>query len=330
MATNESVAREVAAADVPTTSHSSSRRAGCLIVVCGKPCAGKTSIALELKRRIESTLEHEVVLVDERTVNAGGPTQTRDEAYANATKEKMTRGALRSEVDRVLHAIGPCVILDSMNAIKGFRYELWCAARAASSRYCVVYVESGDERCHELNRARRANASEDGYSDDIVQDLCNRFEHPIAGNRWDSPLFTFRPTDSEAHREDVFDAIRAHVRGDAARTTPSARALVPNKATQNAPLSETNWRHEMDRATQDIVDAILSAQQMNGGCFCSTHNFGEGLPTLRCCRLLTIAELRRRKRDFLQLASKSLKTTRESVQRLFITELQRRADDHAY
>lgn len=331
MATSELVAREVAAADAPTTSRSSARRAGCLIVMCGKPCAGKTSIALELKRRVESSLEQEVVLVDEPAVNAGGPTRARNEAYANATKEKMTRGALRSEVDRVLHPIGPCVILDSMNAIKGFRYELWCAARAASSRYCVVYVESGDERCHELNRARRANAGEDGYSDDIVQDLCNRFEHPIAGNRWDSPLFTFRPAmDSAAHREDVFDAICAHVRGDAARTTPSARTLVPNKATQNAPLSETNWRHEMDRATQDVIDAILSAQEMNGGCFCSTHTFGEGLPTLRCSRLLTVAELRRRKRDFLQLASKSLKTTRESVQRLFISELQRRVDDQAY
>ena len=318
------------AAETTTTNDAAGRRRrpmrACLIVMCGKPSSGKTKTVRELAERLELEVETEVVVADEAGVNA----RTRDEAYENATTEKMIRGALRSEVDRVLHTSGPCVILDSMNAIKGFRYELWCAARAVAARYCVVYVESSDERCTELNRARRDDDRKDSYSEEILRDLCYRFEHPIAGNRWDSPLFTFRPaTDTGVHREDLFDAICAHVRGDATRTTPSARALVPNKATQNAPLSDTNWRYEMDRATQDIIDAILSAQELNGGCCCSSYTFGEGVPTLRSPRVLTLAELRRRKRDFLQLASKSLKTTRQSVQRLFVDELQRRVDDPA-
>jgi len=83
-------------------------------------------------------------------------------------------------------------------------------------------------------------------------------------------------------------------------------------------------RYEMDRAAQDVVETIMSAQQSNGGSCCSLYGFGEGMPTLRCARVLTLAELRRRKRDFLQLASKSLKTTTyEGVKRLFIDELQR-------
>lgn len=30
------------------------------------------------------------------------------------------------------------LILDSPNDIKGYRYELWCVARGAATRYCLV------------------------------------------------------------------------------------------------------------------------------------------------------------------------------------------------
>jgi len=314
-------------ANATTTTTSRARASGCLIVVCGKPCGGKTTVARTLAERLRSTdargANVDVVVVDEASVNAG----SRDAAYANATTEKMTRGALRSACERALHARGPCVILDSLNGIKGFRYELWCCARAQATRCCVVHVDASDEDVEAWNEARRREGeNEDAYDDAILRDLCFRFERPIASNRWDSPLFTFRPaTDSEARVEDLLDAVCAHVRGDQSKTTPSARALVPNKATQNAPLSQTNLRYEMDSATQEVCDAVLSAQASNGGACCSTYAFGPGLPTLRCSRVLTLAELRRRKRDFLQLASKSLNasTTRDGVKRLFVDELQR-------
>ena len=309
-----------------TTTTTRARASGCLVVVCGKPSSGKTTAASMLAERLRSDdprgANVDVVVVDEASVNAGD----RNEAYADATREKMTRGALRSACDRALHARGPCVILDSLNAIKGFRYELWCCARAQATRYCVVHVDASDDDVEAWNGARREGGNEDAYDDAILRDLCFRFERPIASNRWDSPLFTFRPaTDSEARVEDLLDAVCAHVRGDQSKTTPSARALVPNKATQNASLSQTNLRYEMDSATQEVCDAILSAQASNGGACCSTYAFGPGLPTLRCSRVLTLAELRRRKRDFLQLASKSLNasTTREGVKSLFVDDLQR-------
>lgn len=295
------------------------RPEACLVVVCGKPSSGKTRTVDKLRERLgRDDVGADVVVVDEASVNAG----KRDEAYENATKEKMTRGGLRSACDRSLHRSGPCVILDSLNAIKGFRYELWCVARAAASRYAVVYVETSDENVKAWNEERRARG-EDSYDDAILEDLCFRFEHPIASNRWDSPLFTFRPaTDTPGHEEDILDAVCAHVRGDASSTKPSARTLTPNKATQNAPLSETNMRYEMDRATQEVVDAIMEAQRNAGGS-CSAYSFGPDMPPLRCSRVLTLAELRRRKRDFLQLASKSLnKPTREGVKKLFIECLQ--------
>ena len=57
--------------------------------------------------------------------------------YLDSKQEKDTRGTLKSEVDRWLTKDN-LVILDSLNYIKGFRYELYCIARAQSSTHCVV------------------------------------------------------------------------------------------------------------------------------------------------------------------------------------------------
>lgn len=55
----------------------------------------------------------------------------------DAAAEKETRGSLRAAVDHALNA-KTVVVLDSLNYIKGFRYQLYCAARAESTQHCVV------------------------------------------------------------------------------------------------------------------------------------------------------------------------------------------------
>jgi hypothetical protein len=46
-------------------------------------------------------------------------------------------------VDRRLSA-DSVVVLDSLNYIKGFRYELYCSARTFRTPHCVVWVAAGD------------------------------------------------------------------------------------------------------------------------------------------------------------------------------------------
>ncbi|RQM22641.1 hypothetical protein B5M09_006330 [Aphanomyces astaci] len=55
--------------------------------------------------------------------------------------EKLTRGSLKSRVDHHLNA-SCVVILDSLNYIKGCRYELFCMAKENSTTHCVVYVDT--------------------------------------------------------------------------------------------------------------------------------------------------------------------------------------------
>lgn len=57
--------------------------------------------------------------------------------HVEAREEKKARGALLSAVERLLSK-DDIVIADGMNYIKGFRYQLYCVARAIGTPHCVV------------------------------------------------------------------------------------------------------------------------------------------------------------------------------------------------
>ncbi|CAA2997638.1 KTI12 homolog, partial [Olea europaea subsp. europaea] len=68
------------------------------------------------------------------------------------------------------------VIVDSLNSIKGYRYELWCLARAAGIRYCVLHCDVEEAYCRKWNEERRESA----YDNKIIQDLLRRATQEVA------------------------------------------------------------------------------------------------------------------------------------------------------
>lgn len=104
-----------------------------LVVFCGLPYSGKSRRAEELRGALEAE-GRAVYVVDDAAV-LGTEDAT---VYGDSAREKALRGALRAAVERRLsrHDV---VILDSLNYIKGFRYELYCLARAARTPLCLVY-----------------------------------------------------------------------------------------------------------------------------------------------------------------------------------------------
>lgn len=66
------------------------------------------------------------------------------------------------------------------------RYEIWCIARAAATRSCVLHCDVPAQQCREWNAAR---SEQDAYSPAVFDDLAGRFERPDGRSRWDSPLF---------------------------------------------------------------------------------------------------------------------------------------------
>ncbi|XP_040421014.1 protein KTI12 homolog [Cygnus olor] len=137
------------------------------------------------------------------------------------TEAEGGRAALRAEVERRLSR-RDVVIVDAGNELRSGRYELYCAARQAGTALCLLHCAAGPPE--------------------------PPFEAPDPRNRWDRPLFTVRgeePLPLAEIRAALFDS-----------TLPP-----PHRATRSQPLQSCEFLHRLDRATQDVVAAVVAAQR---------------------------------------------------------------------
>eukprot|EP00794_Sanderia_malayensis_P000251 gene251-870_t len=247
-----------------------------LIIMCGFPCSGKSLRAAQLKEYFEKEKGKKVVLIDEHSI--GGV--HKDDVYSSSIKEKSTRASYKAAVERVISR-DDIVILDSLNYIKGYRYELHCVVKSHKTLHCLVQSAVHQDKCIEWNSNRKATNK---YSDKVCRELLMRFEPPDSRNRWDSPLFTAFPEDNLPF-EDIFDALFGR------------KAPPPNQSTMNTPLSSTNFLYELDRITQEIIAEILENQKM--AVIGERLHVSSSEEKINLIKIFNMAELRRMKRQFL-------------------------------
>ncbi|TYG79693.1 hypothetical protein ES288_D02G158900v1 [Gossypium darwinii] len=278
-----------------------------LVVICGQPCSGKSTAAKCLAEALnESECKQTVRIIDETSFHLD-----RNQSYANMPSEKNLRGVLRSEVDRSVSKDN-IIIVDSLNSIKGYRYELWCLARAAGIRYCVLYCDVGESHCRKWNEERREKG-EAAYNDVIFEDLVRRFEKPDRRNRWDSPLFELW-----AHNDGVERSSIAIV---------DVVLYLTKKADSKS--WDANSLYEMDRATQEVINAIVEAQSQSIGGPLANISIGQGLPNIDISRSVGLPELRRLRRTFIKLTGQTSLSGRpppsdsNSAKRMFVDYLNR-------
>ncbi|KDP41289.1 hypothetical protein JCGZ_15696 [Jatropha curcas] len=295
-----------------------------LVVICGQPCSGKSTAAICLSEALkESESKLTVRVIDEASFHLD-----RNQSYANMTAEKNLRGVLRSEVDRSVSKDN-IIIIDSLNSIKGYRYELWCLARAAGIRYCVLFCDAEDTQCQKWNEQRREKG-EAAYDDAIFVDLARRFERPDRRNRWDSPLFELWPYKDGIQKSStaILDAV-SYLTKQVDSKSRDVKILQPTIATQNTRFSEANSLYELDRATQEVISVIVEAQSQAIGATPNGVSLGQGLPTLNISRSVGLPELRRLRRTFIKLTSQTSlsgpppPSDAESAKRMFVDYLNR-------
>ncbi|CAN1314038.1 Protein KTI12 homolog [Linum perenne] len=274
-----------------------------LVVICGQPCSGKSTAATSLAEALkESDTKFSVRIIDEASFHLD-----RNQNYVNMPAEKNLRGVLRSEVDRSVSK-DSIIIVDSLNSIKGYRYELWCLAR-------------------------RKEKGEAAYVDAIFDDLARRFERPDSRNRWDSPLFELHPSRDGIEKSSpaTVDVV-SYLTKVVDSKTRDVRVLQPTIATQSTKISEANSLYELDRATQEVISVIVEAQSQALGGPMNGISIGQDLPTLNVSNSVGLPELRRLRRTFMKLTGQTSLSGRpppldaESVKRMFVDYLNKELD----
>lgn len=170
------------------------------------------------------------------------------------------------------------VILDGLNYIKGWRYQLHCEAKAVRTPSCILQIGCGVDRARGVNeeRLRRretgGNKSADEteaaatdspdvdtaepYEPSNWDNLVFRYEEPNPMTRWDSPLFTLIWEDDEPQTTKVFSDLWDAIAGEA------RKVVRPNQATvQRGCEASGDYLYVLDRETSDIVKRIVEAQR---------------------------------------------------------------------
>ncbi|KAH6624498.1 chromatin associated protein KTI12 [Chaetomium sp. MPI-SDFR-AT-0129] len=163
-----------------------------LIIITGLPTSGKTTRACQLHAYLSSRLaatsqqqqqsqqqpqpqprqqpptpQYRLHLISDpslsisRTVYDLSPTQLPAHVRSANASEKDARAAIYAAVKRVLSP-RDIVILDGLNYIKGWRYQLFCEAKNVRTASCVLQIGCGKERARGVNEARLARRGVDG------------------------------------------------------------------------------------------------------------------------------------------------------------------------
>lgn len=149
-----------------------------LITVTGYPCSGKTQRANQIKAALESRLQDpsysgpqlkvKILSDDELSLSRDAykgrpPNSTRiyapaHHATTDSRAEKPARAALFTAMQRQMNQ-DTVLIIDAMNYIKGFRYQMYCAAREQKLRVCTVSDSSSVGLQHGPHRASEQSRS---------------------------------------------------------------------------------------------------------------------------------------------------------------------------
>ncbi|KAG8713522.1 hypothetical protein FRC08_013156 [Ceratobasidium sp. 394] len=272
-----------------------------LVTVSGFPCSGKTRRAQQLREFLENKIQDDsdshtkswkvVVISDESLIIPRS-------SYDESRLEKPARSALLSAVVRDLSK-STILIIDSANYIKGFRYQIYCAAREVGARVCTMHVVATPDMCRQWHQARQ---EQDRYADATFENLLQRYEEPNSMVRWDAPLFTVPWLDESVPGEDIWKAITS---GD---VRPANQAVA---AVSKPPADALQI---LDQTTAAIVGAIMSAQSSLGGTggvlpLNVISPQSEPLPRIDItlpARHVSLPELSRHKRQFVAARKKAV------------------------
>lgn len=263
-----------------------------LIIVTGFPASGKTTRAKQLHAYLQdriqqqtpagATPKYRLHLISDQTLSISRsvydlsalPAHTRS---ANAS-EKDARATIYAAVKRVL-SDRDIVILDGLNYIKGWRYQLHCESKAMRTPSCILQIGCSKAKSQEVNEERlrkqqmpasdaatpvtmgsAADEEEAPYAPGNWENLVFRYEEPNPMTRWDSPLFPIIWEDDEAQAKQIFDSLWDAVAGD------GRKLIKPNQATvQRSREVGGDYLYVLDKETQDIVKRVLEQQSDEGG-----------------------------------------------------------------
>lgn len=299
-----------------------------LILLSGFPSSGKTTtinrLVTLLQEQIDKTPElqqkhYSIVVHSDESLGIA------HQDYITSQDERKLRSRITSAVRRDLSK-NKIVVVDSLNYIKGFRYQLHCEVKNLSTSFCLIQTMCPVGTVKEWN-----TKNENPWDETLLNELIQRYEEPNAQNRWDSPLFPiFTPTDKiDTLMPEISNIVfqlsklnsgNNNVGGSNDSTvTGLAR---PTSATVLKQAQKSNYLQVLDNETTQVIKLIMEKIKSNESIGASSQGVrllinGTDIDEPGCYYIdlplynLTLPKLQRLKRQFVMLYKlRSLETDR--------------------
>lgn len=272
-----------------------------LILLCGRPASGKSTVAAALRSHLNDQNQDTIIVTDgddhiqpvpnvATTDQTAAKETTRAKMYQDSSTEKKTRSRLRAATERTLNK-SQVTICDSLNYIKGYRYELFCIAKTTGLNYAVIYCNTPESDCLEHDKSRQISG-EDAYGETLCAALMQRFEEPNSRNRWDSPLYQIDIT-SPNWREIVADI--------SGQLVNKGKKLAPSMATRLPQRPGSDVLAKLDRVTRE-AEATLISEIQQGAAVGAGIILPHARTAVRLQRKPKVSEVRNMRRSYLGLA----------------------------
>uniref|UniRef100_A0A7S1KN60 Uncharacterized protein n=1 Tax=Percolomonas cosmopolitus TaxID=63605 RepID=A0A7S1KN60_9EUKA len=327
-----------------------------LITIMGPPSSGKSSFAQYLQNYVWSQKHSDIFTIygascsersDEQKISPLVISMNQLSAnvtslYDTAPHEKKTRSILKSRIMQHLSQ-KRILINDSLNEIKGFRFELFRFCQEMGTRHIVVEMRRDLKECLANNEKDRVlvsscdaiNASEETKEDNatlppqqkqqpwdknLLSQMINRMEWANGNNRWDKPLFVLADQwESESDRDKQFEAVCESIWHALHNEKISNAQRQPSHIAKD--LSDTNMLYEVERATNRVVKKIMELQStsMAGDAIQVCQESKEKFVYPR--RGVSLMQLRRLRQQFIKMQQTTNLKDVGTIYQLFIIYL---------
>ena len=109
-----------------------------LVTITGIPCSGKSTVAKNIKEHLEKSQKKVIIVSEDELLEQNE--MDKNIVLNDSIKEKTLRSDLKGQVLRHLSK-DTVVVLDALNYIKGYRYELYCASKSVKTTQITVHCD---------------------------------------------------------------------------------------------------------------------------------------------------------------------------------------------
>lgn len=209
-----------------------------LVILCGIPCSGKSTLAEEVANLLEKRSNYSTVVVASDTFRHIIPTyQYRFEPEL----EQFVRDVTYETIQIALKH-GLIVISDDMNYFTSMRKRLLRIAQQWEADYAIIYLNTPLEVAIDWNKKRG-----EPIPNSLIEEIYYKLDEPGKEYRWDKPLMVLDPSKSKL--EELAELVTTKIHEKVAE-----EKIVPIRKER---LEHPSLRTDLERETRRAMGEVM-------------------------------------------------------------------------